>query len=495
MTRGSASGARGEVPNRGTGRTSPCFWFNCHGRNDRYYRHRGKIRPLLVANDPLSGSRVSGVKPMLFRRACRRLVLLGVLLAWAVPAAAEDYYIGDVQPFAKFDMSLYDRRPWNNEGFFFSLDYLEWWMSSPESAVIGNPNVNPLVQDPPFPGGVLRPAINSLDTSFFEAARHSGQLIEFGYIEGDRGWMARSLDLNNTRQRIANGTTEISLADPNNFISQFVDFDANGFDDDLDGDGIYGRHGLDTDSPPDGEPDVPAPVDFDDTIRPVVVFNSLTAVLETEFWTAEFNWLHRYPRAHYGGFWETFWGLRYINFDEEFVIDGTGGVLSKLKLANAAENNTVAIQFGASWMKQARRWRFRMDGRLVFGLNFQRIRQRVTFMDQSIRSVVPPDGGGGGGGNEPPDLGTSLVGISADSVSDSWAKVEFVPMLEVGFTYSYYLTRYISVRAGWRGFVLDGVARPTSMINYTFPQFGILRDNNRQYLFAHGVTFGFDINR
>ncbi len=429
---------------------------------------------------------------MLFRRACRRLVLLGVLLAWAVPAAAEDYYIGDVQPFAKFDMSLYDRRPWNNEGFFFSLDYLEWWMSSPESAVIGNPHVNPLVQDPPFPGGVLRPAINSLDTSFFEAARHSGQLIEFGYIEGNRGWMARSLDLNNTRQRIANGTTEISLADPNNFISQFVDFDANGFDDDLDGDGIYGRHGLDTDSPPDGEPDVPAPVDFDDTIRPVVVFNSLTAVLETEFWTAEFNWLHRYPRAHYGGFWETFWGLRYINFDEEFVIDGTGGVLSKLKLANAAENNTVAIQFGASWMKQARRWRFRMDGRLVFGLNFQRIRQRVTFMDQSIRAVVPPEDGGD---NEPPDLGTSLVGISADSVSDSWAKVEFVPMLEVGFTYSYYLTRHISVRAGWRGFVLDGVARPTSMINYTFPQFGILRDNNRQYLFAHGVTFGFDINR
>ncbi len=460
----------------------------------------GKIAPGLLPNDRLSGSRVSGVKPMLFRCTCQRLVFLGILLAGVLPARAEQYYIGEVQPFAKFDMSLYDRRPWNNEGFYFSLDYLEWWMSSPESAVIGNATIPPpQVQDPPFPGGTLRPAFNSLDTSFFEAQRHSGQLIEFGYIEGDRGWFARSLDLNNMRQRIVAGSSEMILDDPQLLISTFVDFNGDGIDDDLNVNGVYGRHGMDDDSPadgipdfpPDGDPDRDAPVDFGDTVRPAIVFRYLTAVLETEFWTAEFNWTHRYSRAHSGGYWETFWGIRYINFDEEFVIDGIGGPLANFKLSNSAENNTVALQFGASWMKQARRWRFRMDGRLVLGLNFQQIRQRVRFMDQSVRFIVPdPDNQ-----DEPPDPGTDLVGISSSTVSDSFNKVEFVPMLEFGFTYSYYLTRYISFRAGWRGFVLDGVARPDGMINYSFPHFGILRDNNRQYLFAHGLTFGFDINR
>ncbi len=414
--------------------------------------------------------------------------LMAIVLAGTAPVAAQQYYIGEVQPFAQAEISVFDRHPWNNEGFFLTLDYLEWWMSSPESAVIGNPNVNPLVQDPPFPGGILRPAINSLDTSFFENPRHSGQLIQFGYIEGSHGWVVRTLDLNNVKQSIVNGSTEMSLADPQGFISTFVDFNGDGFDDDLDGDGIFGRHGFDSDA--DGEPDTQVQPDFDDTIRPVIVFNSLTATLETEFWTAEFNWITRHPRAHYGGFWETFWGLRYLNLDEEFIVEGIGGPLSKLKISNAAENNMVALQFGASWMRQARRWRFRMDGRFVFALNFQRIRQRVTFMDQSIRFVVPNQNA-----DTPPDIGTSLVGISSDTVSDTWAKVEFVPMFEFGFLYSYQLTRSISIRAGWRGFILDGVARPTSMINYTFPYFGILRDNNRQYLFAHGLTFGFDINR
>jgi hypothetical protein len=54
------------------------------------------------------------------------------------------------------------------------------------------------------------------------------------------------------------------------------------------------------------------------------------------------------------------------------------------------------------------------------------------------------------------------------------------------------------LQVGWSGLWVDGVARASNLVDYTFyeTQFmGIDAKDNRQSVFMHGVTFGIDINR
>jgi hypothetical protein len=42
---------------------------------------------------------------------------------------------------------------------------------------------------------------------------------------------------------------------------------------------------------------------------------------------------------------------------------------------------------------------------------------------------------------------------------------------------------------------LDGIARASSMINYTVPAMGINMADNREGVLLNGLTLGFDVNR
>ena len=42
---------------------------------------------------------------------------------------------------------------------------------------------------------------------------------------------------------------------------------------------------------------------------------------------------------------------------------------------------------------------------------------------------------------------------------------------------------------------MDGIARPSGIINYQVPDMGINVANNRQNVFVNGLTLGIDINR
>ncbi|NLF09450.1 MAG: hypothetical protein GX594_15935, partial [Pirellulaceae bacterium] len=57
------------------------------------------------------------------------------------------------------------------------------------------------------------------------------------------------------------------------------------------------------------------------------------------------------------------------------------------------------------------------------------------------------------------------------------------------------ITRSISFHAGWSGMWVDGVARATSIIDYTVPAMGFDLANNREDVFLNGLTIGFDVNR
>ncbi|HYW78446.1 MAG TPA: hypothetical protein VE890_02680, partial [Thermoguttaceae bacterium] len=75
---------------------------------------------------------------------------------------------------------------------------------------------------------------------------------------------------------------------------------------------------------------------------------------------------------------------------------------------------------------------------------------------------------------------------------------EWSPAVELRVEGIYQLTRAVSFRAGWTGLWIDGIARSSSMVDYSLgvnSTMGILADRNNQDVFMHGWTIGFDINR
>ena len=59
---------------------------------------------------------------------------------------------------------------------------------------------------------------------------------------------------------------------------------------------------------------------------------------------------------------------------------------------------------------------------------------------------------------------------------------------------SYQFTRAIALKVGWTAFYAAGIGRASNLVNYRFPDMGIL-SANRTNFFSHGVNFGVEINR
>ena len=75
-------------------------------------------------------------------------------------------------------------------------------------------------------------------------------------------------------------------------------------------------------------------------------------------------------------------------------------------------------------------------------------------------------------------------------------KTEFSALGELRFNLSYQVFNKASINVGWTGLIVDGIARPSDMINYQLPNMGILvHGNNRQTVFMEGLTLGFIFNR
>ncbi len=430
----------------------------------------------------------------------KRLVLwlacCGLALGTASQAAAEwqdsDFLmmVGDARPFSIWDGSLYDRKPYAPQGFAFRYSRINWLILQGPDRTIGNDNVTRFSFD-----GLMDFPIeeyNTANTADWEANLHGGDMLEFVYMDEHCGWSIRTTKPWGHRQEHESSDVHMKWADPLGVLpNRFIDANQDGFDDDLDGDLIFGRDGADTDIPPDFEPDVPAPVDFDDAIGFPIVFDVFRTYYRTKTWTVDINNIYRFSRLHYGGWLEGMVGVRYFNFEETFGIDGrldpqnsrrfvlaSRAALVDTKIDTEAENNVLAPQLGFRWFRKDRRITNEVSGRGGVGFNWQSVHQSYVLASRH-------NGRTNG-------LVTGFTGSGGDN---TFHATELCAFAEGNYTLTYQLTSKFSLHAGGNVFAIDGIARPTNMVDYTLPRVGILGDNARDHVVMYGFQFGFDYNR
>jgi hypothetical protein len=437
----------------------------------------------------------------LVRKSSLFAALLGLCLT---STAAAQQGVGDLQFFAPVDDSGYDD-PKPNEGFWGSFDGLVWNIGSPDSTDVGledarrrvvilsfddDNNVRNNEDDAsgrgttPFNTGA-RIATNSLDTGAFEDQFHTGQRVEFGYMADNCGWMVSSFKLHAHDQEFTgtNADVEFGADDPLSLLG-FIDTSSgvpggnspDGFDDDIDGDGVFGRDGIDTTL--GGLPDTPFPTDFGDLVQLPINFNEVHVRRATETWGAEAMHVWRTSKVQFGGWLEMGLGARYMFFEEEYNVDALGGVLGESRWDTESENNIVGPQFAIRWFNECCRWTNSADFRFAPALNFQSVRQSGVL-----------------GEHIEPGLPNFATFVAPRGFNHSLHETEFAPIVELRLQTAYQLTRAISARVGYNAIYMDGIARASSMVDYNIDDMGILEENNSQDVIMHGLTFGIEVNR
>jgi len=450
-------------------------------------------------------------------------VAIGLLLCLLATPSLGQGPLG-FQIFAPADVSTYGGVQEPNEGYFFQFDGLYWSISAPEVRTVGAPgtrkvfygtggiNVNDPTQQknsPTATGNDFRIESNTLDTSGFGDKFSAGNRIEFGRMENRNGWLVSIYQQRDQTQAYIVPQADIVFNDPA--------FGANG--ETL----LQGNVNNDGSTTPPYSPPVfrNLPVVFQN----VLVENAL------DTWGVEANYLHRFMTSQSGGTFELLLGARYFEFNDNFYVhtavnpnaltqpffDATNGTTVNVNVPSflggsywdtSAENHVVGPQIGLRWFKKQGRWTFSTEGRFMAGLNCQNISQEVD-MGPSLdpgpktvvtRTLVPQTG---------TQTGTPIYHYQSYYIYQPFQPTvmshttathveyerEWSPALELRVEGRYQITRAISFHAGWTGFWMDGIARASSMINYTVPAMGIDMDGNRQGLFVNGLTLGFDVNR
>ena len=379
-------------------------------------------------------------------------------LAFLVAPAALGQGLQDAQPFTPADMSTYGGGYRPSEGFFFSFDVLDWWIKSPDTALIGDATTRQVVII--VPQDILPPwktiESTSTDTGTLSTEAVAGQRYEFGHIEEHRGWLFSGFTLGDQTQTIYASDASVVFQDapfgspPRQNLEGYIDTLLT-YSDDL-------------------------PVKFD----------YLEAHNQIAIWGVELNYLYRRHPNHYGGIIELFFGARYLEFEESFNVDALGGTLADSFWNTEAENHLVGPQIGARWFRKRGRWTCSAEGRAFAGYNSQNV-----FLDGQLGSELW-DG-------DPlllPAVG-EITNMRPRLVQHTRHFREWSPGGEVRVDFKYQLTRAISAGVGWTGFWIDGIARPSGMIDYAIEQnrtMGIT-GQNRQDVFMHGLNIRLELNR
>jgi hypothetical protein len=420
---------------------------------------------------------------MLAKRIASGLLLGGCLLAAASAVRADvnygDYelalYVGDARPFDKWEGDAFDRAPYANEGFFFSWDYVKFLMKSVEPSTVGADGITRAGMY-----GTLGSMIeyNSITTGWFSDEIFDGQDTTVGYIEKNQGWFFRWFELHGRNVDLVRSDAGVIFEDPQSLLVGFYDLDGDGLDDSFDGDLNFGRDGGN--------------IDADDLVQQGVVFKEIHVNQNTKLYTIELNHLLRLPRELCGAYWETFCGVRFIDFKESFNVFGIGGVLADSFWNTEAENKIVGPQVGVRWFRTDGRFTFSGDARAVAAANFQTIRQVVSFGNKLSQN----EGRGTDNSERGDDTFRSRWDqfVPRESVS-SYHEMELGPLVEASAQAQIHLTRKLTFRLGVKGMYMDALARPAAMINYSFPDMGVNMNNNNQRMWMVGINAGFDLNR
>jgi hypothetical protein len=416
--------------------------------------------------------------------------------------------------FAQADLSEYGcDRPDANEGYFFQYDRLMWAFMAPKRTDVGAESAERILFIPPV-GDRFVVFANDADTSFIQTEFVQGNRFEFGYIVDDTGWMASVFHAHTHHRRFADQNVQIAFNDPIGITRGFVDLNGDFFDDDLDGDNIYGRPvdpndpgtapgEVNVDTPPiTGQPDTLGPTDFDDQIAHPAFFDSLVIENNITSGGVELMKVWRLPRMHYGGVWEWMLGARYFNMSQEFDLAGSGGILSVLELDSRVRNHVIGPQVAFRWHRSRGRWTFSTEGRFTPGVNFQQARVNGNYATQDpndFRGFFGPNIIGQGPGQveqqTPARLVASLPNLRATYFDDARTDETFAPLGELRFETQFQLTRMASLRMGYTGLVSGGMGHASRRVDYSLPNIGVLDRHKNEAFIINGFNVGFELNR
>jgi hypothetical protein len=286
----------------------------------------------------------------------------------------------------------------------------------------------------------------------------------------------------------ANGVTA-ALDDPWGLLFGYADANGDGYDDDLDGDLIFGRSGGDTGTPnptpppnfippPDYIPDTPAAADLDDLLEYLVTFGSLRAVNTTTVSGAELMQLRRSPMSPFGNVFELSWGVRYLKLKDRFDVRAVSNVLGDCFWDSVVDNHIVGPQVGARWCCDLGVWKFVADGRFLAGVNFQDAELAGQYAPTTALGAV----------NAPLNLGPNAF-------RSSLSNEEFAPVGELRLETAYRISDCVALRLGYTGLIMGGVSRAARKVRYALPDFELLDVDSHEAVLATALHAGVEINR
>lgn len=432
------------------------------------------------------------VKPIMLLTRFRGWFLAGLLFIGAAPVHAQHAVhdgrvnppgvSGDHQPmfFDHADLSEYGTANKAKSGFFFQYDRTMWAFTGPKKTPIGNAAA----------AGTLSTTVagqtfaflneNTVDTGFIQTSYVQGNRYEFGHIDDDsgEGWMGSVLHVHNQHQAINVQNATVAFGDPFLINSQWVDFNNDGIDDDINFNGIFGNNApfnVDTSVPPDGTLDAYVGPDFGDLLSLPVSFGTLFSINFTKLSSYELMRVVRWDPLHTGGTMEWLYGLRYTNISDDFIINGINGtgILTTMNINSSLRNHLIGPQVGLRWNKQTGAWRMGAEGRFMAAENFQQIQVYSNFV----------------GATSQLQSGTIVGG------NDSQSDATWAPLAELRLDLAYQVTNAISLRIGYTGLFAGGITRASRRVDYQLPRALVLDSNKDEAFIVNGFNVGVEINR
>ncbi len=367
---------------------------------------------------------------------------------------------------------------------FFRYDALYGVLSRPGNTSIGSASAAGIFSS----NGISFPFLNSLSSDVFGSPTEFGNRFEFGEIGDECGWMIGIFDWDQNNTANAPGGT-LQFNDPIGLLLGYQDSNSDNLDDDLDGDHVYGRDGVDLGTPDpitpgaflpiyDGMIDAPAPDDADDLVTWVPVFSSLTGTIHTDITGIELlRYWRRIPGAGRLGFDRRFsGGVRFIEFDEDLNVLATGSFFDATSISSSIENTIIGPQIGSEFSRCFGPWTAECNLRFLLGINFQGGKQNGSYATDAASQT--------GTVNQP-------LNLSPGAFSNAKHDTAFSPVFEWRLGSAYHLGPHATARVGYTGMLFGGISRAAKSIDYTLPSFGLaLRDDAVVF---NALTFGFDV--
>ncbi len=247
-----------------------------------------------------------------------------------------------------------------------------------------------------------------LNTEVTDGRIHSGERFEFGHMECDRGWFGSIMFGEGDREAYG-------------------------------GDVVF----------------VPQPT-----------ADQVALIDHFEFAGAELNRNIRYSPS-----WELFYGIRYLDFRESYLMVGSSSLIELLYVESETKNQIIGPQLGARFNTPFYRFILNLEGRFVPGYNHQSALQYgdITLSD-------------------------TFVAIGQTTDDD-----EFSPIGEIRADIILPINRFAAFRLGYTGLVVGGVSLGSTNVTVydseLIGDFGIAEVDSSEALFINALTLGIEINR